>query len=83
LRGNFIFSQENTGPGQKSRWEREFSHRGLSQRTVKHTGKRKENHEITKTWALNAEPFDAARVPPSGGMAVRLLAGINLKLPNS
>jgi hypothetical protein len=26
------------------------------------------------------EPFDPARVPPSGGMAARLLAGINLKL---
>jgi hypothetical protein len=26
------------------------------------------------------EPFDPARVPPSGGMAARLLAGINVKL---
>jgi hypothetical protein len=26
------------------------------------------------------EPFDPARVPPSGGMAARLLAGINAKL---
>ena len=25
------------------------------------------------------EPFDPARVPPSGGMAARLLAGINVK----
>jgi hypothetical protein len=26
------------------------------------------------------EPFDPARVPPSGGMAARLLAGISAKL---
>jgi hypothetical protein len=26
------------------------------------------------------EPFDPARVPPSGGMAARLLAGISVKL---
>jgi hypothetical protein len=26
------------------------------------------------------EPFDPARVPPSGGMAARLLAGINVNL---
>lgn len=35
---------------------------------------------ITSTGHPLPEPFDPARVPPSGGMASRLLAGISVKL---
>jgi len=35
---------------------------------------------LTSTEHDLPEPFDPARVPPSGGMAARLLAGISVKL---
>lgn len=34
---------------------------------------------ITSSGHTLPEPFDPARVPPSGGMASRLLAGISVK----
>jgi len=36
---------------------------------------------VTSLGHVVPEPFDPARVLPSGGMASRLLAGISVKLP--